>query len=166
MTIVTYDMQNVAKPLILICASCNDQDGFIHLTSEPGMLLTVANNFYVDVPGDWEVLVIEPSKLTSQVIRAIHMYMCQLALLRLRRHSAATRRCLITQRQTLVPTSHERVVLQVKHEPAAPVGDKPAGSLDERKWPHLYGTIDVESVLRRLPVRRDSSGRFLEIAEQ
>ncbi len=67
-------MQNVAKPPILFCASCNDQDGFIHLTSEPGMLLTVANNFYVDVPGDWEVLVIEPSKLTSQVIRAINLY--------------------------------------------------------------------------------------------
>jgi hypothetical protein len=42
------------------------QDGFIHLTKEPSLLLTVANHFYRDVPGDWVVLCIDSSKLTSK----------------------------------------------------------------------------------------------------
>lgn len=93
------------------------QDGFIHLTAEPDLLLEVANRFYRDSPGDWEVLVLDPAKLTSEV----------------------------------------------KFEPAAPVGDKAAQLSDERKWPHLYGTIDFAAVERRLPVRRDGEARFLEI---
>lgn len=55
--------------------------------------------------------------------------------------------------------------LQVKFEPAAPVGDKAAKLSDERKWPHLYGTIDFAAVEQRLPVRRDGQGRFLEILQ-
>lgn len=96
------------------------QDGFIHLTADPALLLEVANRFYTDSQGDWEVLVIDPTKLTSEV----------------------------------------------KYESPAPVGDKPAGDLgakDEVKFPHLYGTIDYESVERRLPVKRDAAGKFLEV---
>lgn len=52
---------------------------------------------------------------------------------------------------------------QVKFEQAAPVGDNAAQPSDERKWPHLYGTIDLPAVVQRLPIRRDADGRFLEI---
>eukprot|EP00959_Pyramimonas_sp_CCMP1952_P453235 9467898-Pyramimonas_sp.AAC.2 len=60
------------------------QDGFIHLTKNPKMLLEVANHFYTghrlaitdtshrtqsapDVPGDFIVLCIDSSKLTNPV---------------------------------------------------------------------------------------------------
>lgn len=43
------------------------QDGFIHLTSDPKMLLAVANHFYTAAPGDWVVLVIDPTKLSACV---------------------------------------------------------------------------------------------------
>jgi uncharacterized protein (DUF952 family) len=43
------------------------QDGFIHLTADPNLLLEVANRFYVNSGGDWEVLVIDPAKLTAEV---------------------------------------------------------------------------------------------------
>eukprot|EP00240_Pyramimonas_obovata_P005385 CAMPEP_0118927298 /NCGR_PEP_ID=MMETSP1169-20130426/4799_1 /TAXON_ID=36882 /ORGANISM="Pyramimonas obovata, Strain CCMP722" /LENGTH=412 /DNA_ID=CAMNT_0006869039 /DNA_START=96 /DNA_END=1330 /DNA_ORIENTATION=- len=43
------------------------QDGFIHLTEDPKMLLEVANQFYTDVPGDFLVLCIDSTKLTSGV---------------------------------------------------------------------------------------------------
>jgi Protein of unknown function (DUF952) len=43
------------------------QDGFIHLTADPKLLLEVANRFYVASQGDWEVLVIDPAKLTAEV---------------------------------------------------------------------------------------------------
>jgi uncharacterized protein (DUF952 family) len=43
------------------------QDGFIHLTKEAELLLGVANHFYKPVPGDFLVLAIDSSKLTSKV---------------------------------------------------------------------------------------------------
>lgn len=43
------------------------QDGFIHLTADPNLLLEVANRFYSRSQGDWEVLVIDPAKLTAEV---------------------------------------------------------------------------------------------------
>ncbi len=52
-------------------------------------------------------------------------------------------------------------------EPAAPVGATPpeeTGAEQPPLFPHLYGTIDYDSVVKELPVKRDaSSGRFLEI---
>mmetsp|Transcript_37989 Transcript_37989/g.63874 ORF Transcript_37989/g.63874 Transcript_37989/m.63874 type:complete len:478 (+) Transcript_37989:188-1621(+) len=44
-----------------------DADGFIHLTKDPKLLLPVANHFYSDVPGDFLVLCIDSTKLTSEV---------------------------------------------------------------------------------------------------
>ncbi len=52
----------------------NRQDGFVHLTADPKLLLEVANRFYIDVPGDWMVLVIEASKLTSEVGSRIDVF--------------------------------------------------------------------------------------------
>lgn len=43
------------------------QDGFIHLTAEPSLLLTVANHFYKQAPGDWAVLCIAEDKLQAEV---------------------------------------------------------------------------------------------------
>lgn len=43
------------------------QDGFIHLTADPALLVEVANQFYTGAVGDWEVLVIDPAKLTAEV---------------------------------------------------------------------------------------------------
>lgn len=43
------------------------QDGFIHLTADPSLLLTVANHFYKSETGDWVVLKLDPSKLKSEV---------------------------------------------------------------------------------------------------
>ena len=57
--------------------------------------------------------------------------------------------------------------MQVVFEPAAPVGARPpkdTGGEQPPLFPHLYGTIDYDSVEKELPVKRDaSSGRFLEI---
>ena len=45
-----------------------EQDGgFVHLTSDPALLLAVANHFYTSAPGDWAVLVLDPAKLTAEV---------------------------------------------------------------------------------------------------
>ena len=49
------------------------QDGFIHLTADPKLLLEVANRFYVASQGDWEVLVIDPAKLTAEVRKVSRM---------------------------------------------------------------------------------------------
>lgn len=45
------------------------QDGFIHLTKEAELLLGVANHFYKQVPGEFLVLAIDSSKLSSKVRR-------------------------------------------------------------------------------------------------
>ena len=75
---------------------------------------------------------------------------------------------------------------QVKYEPAAPVGDKSSGGLlkkpappaeqqqevqqegaaggaEEPLFPHLYGTIDLGSVVGELPMQRGEGGTFLSI---
>ena len=57
--------------------------------------------------------------------------------------------------------------VQVKFEPAAPVGDRPANGLtsptDAPLFPHLYGTIDFESVVEELDITRGDDGTFLNI---
>lgn len=53
---------------------------------------------------------------------------------------------------------------EVKFEPAAPVGDKDTYTKDEVElFPHLYGTIDFDSVVQELKVKRDTDGSFLHI---
>lgn len=44
-----------------------EADGFIHLTADPSLLLQVGNHFYKGDPGKWTLLVIDSSKLTSEV---------------------------------------------------------------------------------------------------
>lgn len=45
-----------------------EQDGFTHLTKDPGFLLGVANNFYrATTPWNWICLRIDPKKLTHEV---------------------------------------------------------------------------------------------------
>lgn len=84
----------------------------------------VANQFYTDTRGDWEVLVLDLARLTSEV----------------------------------------------KFEPAAPVGAKPAGGLSSGgpagnppEFPHLYGPIDPAALVRRLAVTRGNGGKFLDV---
>jgi uncharacterized protein (DUF952 family) len=43
------------------------QDGFIHCTGEPDVLLRVANAFYRDTPGEMLVLVIDPARVNADV---------------------------------------------------------------------------------------------------
>ncbi|GIL77878.1 hypothetical protein Vretimale_6508 [Volvox reticuliferus] len=45
-----------------------EQDGFIHLTADPGFLLGIGNHFYRSVPGDFLLLVLDPAKLTAKVV--------------------------------------------------------------------------------------------------
>ncbi|KAL4538353.1 hypothetical protein Ndes2526B_g03338 [Nannochloris sp. 'desiccata'] len=99
-----------------------EADGFIHLTADPSLLLQVGNHFYKGDPGKWTLLVIDSSKLTSEV----------------------------------------------KFEPAAPVGERPSHGLTSRKtdeplFPHLYGTIDFESIIEELDIKRGDDGTFLSI---
>mmetsp|Transcript_35177 Transcript_35177/g.111185 ORF Transcript_35177/g.111185 Transcript_35177/m.111185 type:complete len:152 (+) Transcript_35177:180-635(+) len=56
-----------------------------------------------------------------------------------------------------------RLTSEVKFEPAAPVGDKPAADTDTL-FPHLFGTIDFASVVEEKPVERDGTGKFLSIS--
>jgi uncharacterized protein (DUF952 family) len=62
--------------------------------------------------------------------------------------------------------------VQVKFEPAAPVGERPSHGLtssttpsDEPLFPHLYGTIDFESVVEELDINRGDDGTFLSITD-
>jgi len=43
------------------------QDRFTHLTANPQLLLTVANQFYKDSEGDWLLLVLDAKKLKAEV---------------------------------------------------------------------------------------------------
>jgi len=52
----------------------------------------------------------------------------------------------------------------VKLERAAPVGDKEAHTADEeKKFPHLYGPLNLDAVVEEAAMDRTSSGKFLGI---
>ncbi len=44
-----------------------EQDGFIHCTREPDVLLQIANDYYRDAPGEFLVLVIDPARVAASV---------------------------------------------------------------------------------------------------
>lgn len=100
------------------------QDGFIHATSEPALLIDVANHFYRESPGEWICLEIDPALLTGG------------------------------------PQS-------VRYEAPAPVGDKESYHKENeestRKFPHIYGGINAESVVRTYPISRAEDGTFIAI---
>jgi len=61
-----------------------------------------------------------------------------------------------------------KLTSRVVFEPAAPVGTTPAHKVgaeeaEQPLFPHLYGTIDFDAVVRELEVERDASGAFLAI---
>lgn len=43
-----------------------EQDGFTHLTADPSLLVSVANNFYKGTKGQWLCLVLSISRLTAE----------------------------------------------------------------------------------------------------
>jgi uncharacterized protein (DUF952 family) len=49
------------------------QDGFIHCTQQPAVLIEVANRFYRDVAGDFLVLDIDPRRLTAELRNELPM---------------------------------------------------------------------------------------------
>jgi uncharacterized protein (DUF952 family) len=44
-----------------------DADGFTHMTEDASVLLTVANHFYTDIPGEFIVLTCDQAKLKGEV---------------------------------------------------------------------------------------------------
>jgi uncharacterized protein (DUF952 family) len=65
--------------------------------------------------------------------------------------------------------NEEALTSEIKYEAPAPVGDKETAEFGSdgdkvEKFPHLYGTIDFDAVLRELNVSRcDDMGTFLSI---
>ena len=55
------------------------QDGFIHLTARPELLLSVANTFYVSSAGDWLCLELDAAALTAKARRLL--FACLLVFL-------------------------------------------------------------------------------------
>lgn len=51
---------------------------------------------------------------------------------------------------------------EVKFEPAAPAGHAMPSDAAE-VFPHLYGTIDFDAVVAKLPVKRSMNGDFLSV---
>ena len=60
-----------------------------------------------------------------------------------------------------------KLTSEVKLEPAAPVGDtKPSETINEQLFPHCYGPIDLESVVKEIEVKRkEDDGTFLGLVE-
>lgn len=42
-------------------------EGFVHCTAEPLMLVTVANRFYRELPGEWVILAVDLQKVGAEV---------------------------------------------------------------------------------------------------
>lgn len=124
------------------------QDGFTHLTEDPKLLISVANHFYTDSKDDWLCLVLDNSKLANEVsglgctCDAAHLHFPFWLLYR------------------------DMVILQVKYEPAAPVGEKPRHvhpGKEESVFPHLFGGINKEAIMEERGVQRSRDGSFISV---
>lgn len=51
----------------VVYPQCLGQDGFTHLTADPTLLVSVANHFYQNSPGQWTVLELTTAALTGDV---------------------------------------------------------------------------------------------------
>lgn len=111
-----------------------EQDGFVHLTKDANMLLTVANHFYADDPLDnvWKVLMIRTDRLKDELRYEAAAPVGD-------KSSSGLGNC----------SGHQK---EGEQEEEAP------------KFPHLYGPIYPEYVFDTLSMKRDATtGKFLEI---
>lgn len=153
-----------------------EQDGFIHLTADPALLLQVANHFYKQDPGKWIVLCIDSGRLTSEVtphpsappLPFIYLLYCIIVIF----STLSLVQVFFFRKKTYITIFDIlfllHFLLQVKFEPAAPVGTRPSHGLtseesNEPLFPHLYGSIDFAALVDELPVERDANGTFLTI---
>jgi uncharacterized protein (DUF952 family) len=147
------------------------QDGFIHLTKNPSLLLPVANHFYQDVPGAFNFLSAVvgwcPVNCAEVKTATLALLACCLS------HPPSTHECWLAQfcpgEYIVLEIDESKLKSEVKYEAAAPVGEKETkqfgdSTADEvQVFPHLYGTIDHDAVIGELKVERSNTGEFLSI---
>ncbi|KAL4419496.1 hypothetical protein ABPG77_002282 [Micractinium sp. CCAP 211/92] len=134
------------------------QDGFIHLTADPALLLPVANHFYTSSRGDWLVLVLDAGKLTAEVKFEPAAPVGD-------RSSSG----LLSKGQHEEDGSQEQQQGQQQQGQQQPGQQQQGqqqqgeGAPKEPLFPHLYGTIDFAAVVDELPMQRSADGRFTGI---
>ncbi|KAJ9534310.1 hypothetical protein QJQ45_007025 [Haematococcus lacustris] len=146
-----------------------EQDGFIHLTSDPALLLT-----------DWVVLTLDPSRLTAKVVfeaaapvGATPTFTTAPDAAPANPVAAAGSAGAATGEELAAqapPPATATTAGSTVEQAAAVVGGvirAAAGEQAESKpvlFPHLYGTIDYDAVIATVQMVRDKdSGAFLAI---
>lgn len=122
------------------------QEGFIHATAEPDLLISVANHFYkcAYVCGHF-----------CLCVRSLFVY-----LHRASPRTASGGEWICLQIDTT------QLASEVKFEAPAPVGNTaPPPENEVQLFPHIYGPITAASVVAILPVHRGEDGTFLRIGE-
>ncbi|GFH23672.1 uncharacterized protein HaLaN_21320 [Haematococcus lacustris] len=157
-----------------------EQDGFIHLTSDPALLLTVANHFYTSSPHkDWVVLTLDPSRLTAKVVFEAAAPVGATPTFTTASDAAPANPVAAVgsagaaageQAAAQAPPATATTAGSTVEQAAAVVGGASsavAGEQAESKpvlFPHLYGTIDYDAVIATVQMVRDKdSGAFLAI---
>lgn len=118
-----------------------DAEGFVHATQGDALLLHVANRFYKDQPGEFIVLEIDESKLTSEV----------------RWEPAAQPSGPVEA----LPASPSEVL---PPEAQAEFGELAGGFASEpaqaQRFPHIYGPINREAIVGLRRMVRAADGTF------
>ena len=115
-----------------------NQNGFVHLTALPDLLLTVGNSFYKPSKGDWLLLDLDVSKFGTREVRY---------------EPAAP-----------VGETQPSEELKKKQKGQGQGGDVGDGEgTEETLFPHLYGGIPKSAVVRERKVIRGEDGSFLGI---
>ena len=116
------------------------QDGFIHATAHPSLLIEVANHFYQETIGKALLLL-----LTHSYMERVGDWICL----------------------EIDPRLLRKGPQSVVYEAAAPVGDKESfhhsDDASAQKFPHIYSGINPESVVRTFPIIRSGDGSFVAI---
>ena len=133
-----------------------DQDGFVHATKDPEMLMDIANHFYKCV-----FLCCYGKKLLHAKHRC-----CERA--RGAHHGVPTdgrRGCRgVPGEHVVLQLDESRISHPVKYEAPAPVGSTAAPE-NPTLFPHIYGPVQKSSVAATLKVKRAADGSFLSFAK-
>ena len=130
-----------------------EQDGFTHLSDNKEVLLTIGNHFYKQIKGKDKY-----RHKIANTLHPVHFYSPFVLTLVYSIFAGA---------YIVLEIESSKLANEVKLEPAAPVGDtKPHFDGNEQLFPHLYGSINVDSVVKELKVlRNEEDGSFLELQD-
>ena len=127
-----------------------DQEKFTHTTSDPELLLPIANEFYQGIKGDFILLWIDQEKIKYEV-----KYEAPLPLPGFEENNVLENHL----RSKVIQSQSENLTQNIS-QPGKVCLEQYEANPDALKCPHVYGPIELETIFKTTNVIRNPDGSF------